>query len=737
MWQERIAPRDGGEKMKGMDMTKVGIFLVISSVLAGWTLLATQPVQAHVYNTVTAPSCSDLPTAAGFFSATETAAIATSDTDLTPDTKQGTTATHSGNTNYRYAKITIPAIAAGELRVFDTRTRGDVNVSAATLCRGSTRIESYTKSYDARTHTSGHTGDAAEDEHAVFQIRAEVSPDDEEYIVVIDSEDPATNPASIAVDFNGVISHAGNNNKIRDSFTGRGQQYAYQLNVTANGLLTVQTTGSTDTKGRLDKTSVTTGSIATADGGGSGGNFKIVVPVVSGADYTVIVEGQTLDTRGAYTLDLDFKVAVGNVTDRNTPVTTGVSALENVGSPPVWASTGFAADDTTLQLVGGSDEDYFFLTLPGNVYELLTIQTQKVSGASNDPNTKGTLYGPTGEITSDDNSGEANRHFLIETPVGPGHYVVQVTGTAGPYGLDFDSEAANKIAAIPSVSLVEDDDATNLEIEAPTGSDPLNDYYHMLDIQSPGALYVHTTGSTDTVGFLYGPDGRELDTDDDSGKDMNFRLSANVQAGLHLVLVQGKTRTTAGAYSLVVNLIEGEELPPGVDPTDPGECPDGTEPVETDEKGVLENPSGGGYRSGIGVISGWVCAANAVEVRILNERGVLQRTLAVAYGTSRPDTVGQCRGHRSPDTGFGMTYNFNHLPQGIYRIRAYADGEPIGQEERFEVVHLREFADSDTQRFLEDLPEGECIVPDFPMPGERTWLRWEQSTQNFVIDGVR
>jgi len=628
----------------------------------------------------------------------------------------------------------IPAIAAGELRVFDGRSSAGADVSAATLCRGGTPIKSYSKSYSNHgqsTHTNNDFADAHPD-HAVFQIRAEVSPGDE-YIVVIDSEDPANEPGTIAVAFHGAIYHSGNNDTITDSFTQRGQQYDYNLNVTANGLLTVQTTGSTDTKGQLNKTSVTTGSIATADGGGSGSNFKIVMPVVAGDDYTVIVDGQTLDTRGSYTLDLDFKVAMATVTDRTIAVTTATGG-------PTWTGTVFADDDTTLQLDSG-DEDYFFFNI-ADTYELLTIQTQKVSRADKDPNTKGTLYGSTGEITSDDNSGESSRHFLIETPVGPGNYVVEVTGTAGPYELDFSNEEANKIAMVPSVSSQEDDNSTALAIVAPTGSASLNDYFHALDIQNPGALYVHTTGDTDTVGTLYGPDGSELAHDDDSGSGMNFRLAVNVQPGLYLVLVQGKTRMTAGAYSLVVNLVEGDELSEPttpVDPTDPT-CPTDPGTVQTDAEGNLENPSGGGYRSGVGVISGWVCAANNVEVRIYNSRGSLIRTLDVAYGTSRPDTVGHCSGHSSPNTGFGMTYNFNHLPEGMYTIRAYADGtdNQIGTDQTFEVTHLTEFEATDDDRFLR-LPDdvqarGQCRVMDFPAAGEDTFLRWEQSIQNFVIE---
>ena len=56
MWQERVSPRGEGEKMKALLTAKVGMFLVVSSVLAVWTLLAAQSVQAQTA-TQSAPSC--------------------------------------------------------------------------------------------------------------------------------------------------------------------------------------------------------------------------------------------------------------------------------------------------------------------------------------------------------------------------------------------------------------------------------------------------------------------------------------------------------------------------------------------------------------------------------------------------------------------------------------------------------------------------------------------------------
>ena len=103
----------------------------------------------------------------------------------------------------------------------------------------------------------------------------------------------------------------------------------------------------------------------------------------------------------------------------------------------------------------------------------------------------------------------------------------------------------------------------------------------------------------------------------------------------------------------------------------------------------------------------------------------------------------------APIPGLGMTFNFNHLDEGTYTIRAFADNEQIGQgtpqENTFDVVHLIDFETEDlasfgtnnNDRFLRNLPAVECHVPDFPNTGDTVILEWEESTQNFVISDVQ
>lgn len=822
--------------MRVLLKAKIGPFLVIFSVLAMWTLLAVGSVQAHKPDS---PSCSGLPTATSFFTGTETGAITSS--ALTPalSTKVGTGNSGGGSTRYRYAKITVPQLAAGELRVFDTRTAGD-NASDAVLCHGTSQRARYRTSHpsshssaeSARTSATNAqatataaataagltdasestaksalrtaasaltsarnaltsaataltnagktteattaTGDAttaaaaatdattaanatanqdASDEGSalttaagalttaasalqtaanelhdataastVFQLRAEVRPGDEEYILVTTLDAP-----TLAVQFHGAIAAT---SVRRAGSLNAGDRHNYSITVTAPGLLTVETTGSTDTAGMLG-TDVT----AMDDDSGSGSNFKMVVPVTAEATaYTLSVDGQTASTTGDYTLNMAFKVAM----QTGAPGTvTGVT----VPGAPTWTNTAVAADDTTVQIQriaadgNRADEDYFLLTIDDDASGFLTVQTTDATGATKKSDTTGTFYGPTGQIATDSNSGAGN-HFKINAPVEEGKaYLVKVTGSDGQYqlnltlaqaeGTDLLAVPGSQSAASPFNCSDQGEGSGNQsgEICLPSSGNPLETERYVFNIEGPGTLYMHTTGNTDTVGTIYGPDGRQLATDDNSGEGNNFRIAVRVQAGLHLVTVRGKDRYTQGAFGLVTSFVAGAEPTDPTDPTDP--------PPPTDLTGNFEDPPNNSTRSGVGLIRGWVCQANRIEVQITNAEGERVVTQTAAYGSSRPDVVQaqRCQ-HSSPNVGFGITYNFNRLDDGTYTIRALADGQVLGQAHTFDVVRIsdQEFPTTFT---------GECVVPNFPATGQTVTLEWETSTQNFQITDIQ
>ena len=135
--------------------------------------------------------------------------------------------------------------------------------------------------------------------------------------------------------------------------------------------------------------------------------------------------------------------------------------------------------------------------------------------------------------------------------------------------------------------------------------------------------------------------------------------------------------------------------------------------------GVLENPGPNAFQSGIGVLSGWVCEAETVELEI----GTAGRQVA-AYGTERFDTAAVCG---DTDNGFGLLFNWNLLGDGEHEVVAFVDDVELG----YATVRVTTLG----QEFLRGA-EGECVVEDFPGLGQSVLLEWQQTSQNFVITEV-
>ena len=128
----------------------------------------------------------------------------------------------------------------------------------------------------------------------------------------------------------------------------------------------------------------------------------------------------------------------------------------------------------------------------------------------------------------------------------------------------------------------------------------------------------------------------------------------------------------------------------------------GTRPAGENRAGVagvgyLENPGPNSFQSGIGLISGWVCEADEVEIAI----GVAGRQVA-AYGTERLDTETVCG---DTDNGFGLLFNWNRLGDREHEVVAYADGVELGRA----TVRVTTLG----AEFLRDA-EGECVVDGLP-----------------------
>ena len=162
-----------------------------------------------------------------------------------------------------------------------------------------------------------------------------------------------------------------------------------------------------------------------------------------------------------------------------------------------------------------------------------------------------------------------------------------------------------------------------------------------MTVPRAGLVFVQTTGRTPT-GVTVWQDGVELGQIAPSERWQNFRLGVPVQAGPVVIVVQG-TGTATVLYELAVTFVAG----------------------------VVENPAPASFQSGIGVISGWVCDAETVEI-VMNEGPPWM----AAYGTSRADTAGVCG---DTDNGFGLLFNWNLLGDGEHTVITLVDGVELAR----------------------------------------------------------
>ena len=153
----------------------------------------------------------------------------------------------------------------------------------------------------------------------------------------------------------------------------------------------------------------------------------------------------------------------------------------------------------------------------------------------------------------------------------------------------------------------------------------------------------------------------------------------------------GSGRGATGAYELVVTFVPG----------------------------YLENPGPDSFQSGIGVLSGWVCEAETVELVIDDTEHHV-----AAYGTDRADTQGDCG---DTNNGFGLLFNWSRLSDGPHTVVALVDEVELGRA----TVRVATLG----YEFLRGV-EGECVVDDFPRLGQSVLLEWQQTSQNFVITEV-
>ena len=140
----------------------------------------------------------------------------------------------------------------------------------------------------------------------------------------------------------------------------------------------------------------------------------------------------------------------------------------------------------------------------------------------------------------------------------------------------------------------------------------------------------------------------------------------------------------------------------------------------------LGNPQPGSFQSGIGVISGWVCEAEQIDI-VFNPGTAKEETWRAGYRTTHPDTEYTPEGEvlcGDTDNGFGLLFNWNRLGDGQHTVSARADGVEFGR------------ATVTVTTFGEEFPKNlgkHARLEDFPDPGTDLIVAWQQSLQNFTI----
>lgn len=144
-----------------------------------------------------------------------------------------------------------------------------------------------------------------------------------------------------------------------------------------------------------------------------------------------------------------------------------------------------------------------------------------------------------------------------------------------------------------------------------------------------------------------------------------------------------------------------------------------TTPAMAQQLGFLENPADFSNESGIGVVSGFHCNAQVIEVKFDEYDPIV-----AASGTGRQDTESYCNGN--VDTGYALLWNWNILGPGQHTVRMLADG--IEFDSATITVHT----------FGAEFVQGITAQTDITLLSQEkeVYIRWQEPKQNFGIIGI-
>jgi len=130
----------------------------------------------------------------------------------------------------------------------------------------------------------------------------------------------------------------------------------------------------------------------------------------------------------------------------------------------------------------------------------------------------------------------------------------------------------------------------------------------------------------------------------------------------------------------------------------------------------VETPALGSRQGGVGVVRGWACDAESVQVSF--DDGPLQ---TVAYGSARTDTEAACG---DVDNGYGLVLAWGILGRGAHTMSTFIDDVEVSSVE-FEVIGLDE-------PYVEGI-SATYVLENFPSTGKTATIEWSEAEQKFVV----
>jgi methionine-rich copper-binding protein CopC len=294
----------------------------------------------------------------------------------------------------------------------------------------------------------------------------------------------------------------------------------FKVTLTQSGTYSIYTTGTTGTIGYLYDRGWS--EIGRNNYGGEGNNFNLKYTLGPGTYYV----GVTGWSSGAYALHLEGAGA-GTVTDDH-------------GFTP-WSATNVELGQIkTGTLTQPDDWDYFKVTLTqSGIYSFFTTGTT---------GTLGYLYDSGWSEIGQNNYGGEGNNFNLKYALGPGTYYVGVTGgSSGAYALHLEGSGAGTVTDDHGFTPWS---ATNVElgqIKTGTLTQPDDWDYFKVTLTQSGTYSFVTTGTTDTIGYLYDSGWGQIGSDQNGGEGNNFNLKYTLGPGIYYV---GVTGGSSGAYAL-------------------------------------------------------------------------------------------------------------------------------------------------------------------------------------------